>query len=255
MKKNLLILLIFLFVSFACKESTTESPINNDSFDFFPNSDGNYYYYNVSVFDTSGTIIQSGTRKSYYNKDTIIFSTPYQVKVDTFQLTGPQTVNNTYFRKSSTGVFNWVELESNGFYFLIPDSLRGGISHSSQYRMLYLPLELNQTWQVHKVNVDLLYIQFELFKVDSEVMSIDTLIIPIQNQTVNTKVFKIKYQAKLTTSLSAPPIMFEVYVWLAKGVGFIKWEGDAELINFFAGDSIYMNKTSVSEDLYSFKLN
>ena len=82
MIKNLLILVTLLFVSFACKESTTGPPIKNDSSDFFPNTDGNYYYYNVSIYDSNGTIIQSGTRKSFYNGDTTIFSTPYQVKID-----------------------------------------------------------------------------------------------------------------------------------------------------------------------------
>ena len=79
MTKNLLVLVILLFVSFACKESTTEPPVKNDSSDFFPNTDGNYYYYNVSIYDSNGTIIQSGTRKSFYNGDTAIFSTPYHM--------------------------------------------------------------------------------------------------------------------------------------------------------------------------------
>jgi len=255
MKKKTSILLILLFATFACKDSTTEPPIKNKSSDFFPNSDGNYYNYNVLVYDSSGIFVQSGTKKSLYNGDTIMFATPYQVKTDVFQLTGIQTVHNTYFRKSSFGVFNWVEVDSNGFYYLIPDSLRGGYSFVNEYRILYDQPEVNQNWPVFKVNINLLYLEFEFFKVDAEVVSIDTITISFQSKTLTTEVFKIEYDARLTTSLNEPPKLFEVQAWFAKGIGPVKWEGDSELMNFFTGAEIYPINASVLEELYSFKVN
>ena len=253
MIKNLLVLVTLLIVSFACKESTTEPPEKNNSYDFFPNTDGNYYYYNVSIYDSNGTIIQSGTRKSFYNGDTAIFSTPYQVKIDSFQLTGFQTINKSYFRKSSTEVFNYVKIDSNGYFYLIPDSLRGNFSLPLQYPILYELLEVNQIWHVFDIWADIP--QFEIFNVDAEVISMDTTTILFQNTSLTVEVIKIKYDARLTTNLSDPPIMFEANAWIAKGVGITKWEGDAELINFFAGAEIYPINTNVLEDLYSFKLN
>jgi hypothetical protein len=255
MKKNTSILLLLLFVSFACNESTTEPPINNDSSGYFPNSDGNYYYYNVSVYDTSRTLLQSGSRKSYFDSDTIIASMPFQVKVDSFQLSGLEYISTTYFRKNSTGVFNWVEVWSNGFYYLLPDSLRGGYSFVNEYRMLYNPPEVNQNWLVFKVNVNLLYLEFEFFKVEAEVLSRDTLTISFQNTTRNVEAFKIKYIARLTTSLNEPPKLFEVQAWIAKGIGAVKWEGNSEIINFFAGAEIYPINTIVLEELELFKVN
>ncbi|HSW53596.1 MAG TPA: hypothetical protein VLH59_00785 [Ignavibacteriaceae bacterium] len=255
MKKKTSILLLLLFVSFACNESTTEPPINKNINDFFPNSDGNYYNYNVLVYDSSGIFVQSGTRKSYYDVDTIIYSTPYQVRTDEFQLTSLQTVNNSYFKKNSTGVFVPVDFERNGFYYLMPDSLRGGYSFVVEYTMLYLPPEVNQNWSVFKVNVNLLYVEFEFFKVDAEVLSLDTLTISFQNITRTVEALKIKYNARLTTGLSQPPLLFEVHAWIAKGIGFIKWEGNSELINFFAGAEIYPINTIVLEELESFKVN
>ena len=255
MKKISTFLPILLLLTFACKESSTEPPTNNNSVDFFPNSNGNYYYYNVSVYDTSGTLLQSGTRKSYYDSDTIIASMPFQVKVDSLQLSGLEYVNNTFFRKNSTGIFNWVELESNGFYYLIPDSLRGGYSFVNEYRILYDQPEVNQNWPVFKVNINLLYLEFEFFKVDAEVVSIDTITISFQSKTITTEVFKIEYDARLTTSLNEPPKLFEVQAWFAKGIGPVKWEGDSELMNFFTGAEIYPINASVLEELYSFKVN
>ena len=254
MKKLISLLPILLLLSFACEESTTEQPINNSN-DFFPNSNGNYYNFNVLVYDSSGIFVESGTKKTFYKADTVIYSEPYQVRADEFQLTSLQTSNNSYFKKNSTGVFVPVDIEKNGFYYLMPDSLRGGYSFIVEYRMLFEPPEANQNWQVFKVDIDLLYIGFEFLKVDAEVVSLDTLSIQYKNTTRNIEAFNIKYSARLTTGLSQPPILLEAHAWIAKGIGFIKWQGNSELINFFAGAEIYPRNSIVIEELESFKVN
>jgi len=253
MKKILMFLPILLLVSFACEESTTETPIKNSPIDFFPNSDGNYYNYNVSVIDTNDIILQTGTRKSVYNGDTLMYGTSFQVKSDVFELTSLQTENNSYFRKKILGVNNGVALDSIGSYYILPDSLRGNFSLALEYPILYESLEVNQTWHVFDIQADIP--QFEIFNVDAEVISLDTLTISYQNTTRTTEVFNIKYNARLTTGINQLPIIFEVHAWIAKGIGFIKWEGDAKLINFFAGAEIYPTNTSVLEELYLFKVN
>lgn len=253
MKKIFFLLIIVLLLSFACKESTTEPPINNSN-DFFPNSNGNYYNYNVLVYDSSGLFVESGTKKTFYYGDTIIYSEPYQVRTDEFQLTNLQNVNNSYFRKNSTGVFVPVDLWSNGFYYLLPDSLRGGYSFVVEYALIHIPPEVNKTWSVFIVNVNLLYVGFEFFKVDAEVVSIDTLTIPFQNATRNIEAFNIKYSARLWTGFGQPPILLEAHTWIAKGIGFIKWQGNSEIINFFIGAEIYPRNKIVLEEIESFNL-
>ncbi len=253
MKKLISLLPILLLLSFACEESTTEPPVNNSN-DFFPNSNGNYYNYNVLVYDSSGILVESGTKKTFYKSDTIIYSAPYQIRTDEFQLTSFQTSNNSYFKKESTGVFVPVDIEKNGFYYLMPDSLRGGYSFIVEYRMLYEPPEVNQTWSVFIVNVNLLYVDFEFFKVDAEVLSLDSLTIPFQNAVRTIEAFNIKYSARLWTGFGQPPVLLEAHAWIAKGIGFIKWQGNSELINFFAGAEIYPLNTIVLEELESFKV-
>lgn len=253
MKKILTFFPVLLLLSFACSESTTEPSVNNDSTDFFPNKDGNFYNYNVSLFDTTGIILQTGTRKSIYNGDTLIYGTSFQVKSDVFELTSLQTENNSYFRKNTSGVNNGVTLDSIGSYYILPDSLRGNFSLALEYPILYDSLEVNQTWHVFEIWADIP--QFEIFNVDAEVVSLDTLTISFQNTTRTTEVFEIRYDARFTTSLSQSPKLFEVNTWIAKGIGFIKWDGDAKLINFFAGAEIYPINTIVLEELESFKVN
>lgn len=252
MKKNLLLILFTLMVAVSCKESTTEPTPNVESADYFPNSDGNYYYYDVMASDSFG-LVQSGTRKIYYSGDTSLLLTPYQIKVDSFTINGVQSVSKSFFRKSNTGVFNYVDIDTNGFNAIIPDSLRGAISFDQEYRLLYQPLELFQTWSVYKITVNYLSFQFDIFTIDAKVISKNTIDIAFNNSTVTKEVFTIRYTAKLTTDLNQPPLTFGANGRIAEGIGFIRWEGDSEVINFLSGRNIYLQGTYVLEELYAYK--
>ena len=150
------------------------------------------------------------------------------------------------------GVNNGISLDSIGSYYILPDSLRHNFSLTLEYPFLIDSLEINQTWHVFEIWADIP--QFEIFNVGAEVISLDTLAISFQNTTRFAEVFKIRYDARFTTGLSQSPKLFEVNAWIAKGIGFIKWEGNSEIINFFAGDEIYPTNTTVLEELETYKI-
>jgi hypothetical protein len=252
MKKSFSLFLLIIVLVYGCKESTIQPPDNTGNSDFYPASIGNYYFYNVSLYDSSG-LIQSGIRKTYFVGDTIIVPTAYQIKVDTFQLSS-QLINHSYFRKTSTGIFNYVDIDTNGFSSIVPDTLQGAISFDLEYRLLYQPLSLNQIWDVYKITINLLFTQFELFSLDAAVISKDSLTLSFQNSNVTKEVYKIEYKAKLVTDTTSSTTTYKVFAWIADGVGVIKWEGDSELINFFAGGNIYLPNTYVTEELFSYKI-
>lgn len=236
-----------------CKESTTEPDANVTSSDYFPNSNGNYYYFNISADDSSG-LLQSGSRKVYFDDDTTILQTQYQTRIDTFQINGVLSESKSFFRKSNSGVFNYVDIDTNGFNAIIPDSLQGAISFDEEYRLLYQPLELFQTWSVYKITVNYLSFQYDVFTIDAKVISKNTIDFAFNNSTVTKEVFTIRFTAKLTTDLNQPPLTFGATGEIAEGIGFISWEGDSEVINFLAGGNIYLPNTYVIEELYSYKL-
>lgn len=249
MKKSLLIILFTLMAAVGCKESTTEPPPNVDSADYFPNSDGNYYYYDVMVHDSSG-LIQSGSRKVYYSGDTLLLLTPYQIRIDSLQLNGDQSILNSYFRKSSSGIFYF--LDTTGYSSIVPDSLLSSISFDLEYRILFQPLEIFQTWPVFKVKLTV--IQFDVFTIDAQVISKNTIDLTLNDSTITKDVFVIRYTAKLITDLNKPPSTFSAIGEIAEGIGYIRWEGDSEIINFFTGRNIYLPNTNVVEELISYKL-
>lgn len=248
MKKIKIILLVLVLILFGCKESVVEPVISDNSSDYFPISEGSFFIYNSNVFENN-SISQSGTRKSYFVGDTVLLNTTYQNKIDTFQLNGMETVVKSYLRKSPTGVFNYVNIDTAGFSGLIPDSLQGAISFDSEYRLLFLPIALNQTWPVFKVKASYSVFQFDLFAIDASVISKDSITFAFRDTTYLQEVYKIKYSAQLFTAINQPPINYELYAWVGDKIGFIKWEGDAELINFFAGANIYPLESVVLENL------
>jgi len=252
MKKSFLLILFIIMIVVSCKESTTESQPNVTSPDYFPNSNGNYYYYSVMLTDSSG-LNHTGSRKIYYTGDTTLPQTPYQIRIDSLELNGDQSILNSYFRKSNIGVFYL--LDTTGFSGLVPDSLQGRISFDSEYRLIYQPLSVNQTWPVYKISVDYSVYQFDFFTVDAQVILKDTLTLSYRNSSVTKEVYKTKYEAMLLTGVNSPPIRFEAFCWIADGIGIIKWEGDSELINIFAGVNIYPANTIVIEELYLFNIN
>ncbi|MDY0084064.1 MAG: hypothetical protein RBR74_12845 [Ignavibacteriaceae bacterium] len=250
MKKISAFCIILLLFSYSCKDSVNEPQSN--STDFFPSSDGNYYEYSVSVSDTNGSMIQSGSRKSYYTGDTIIFNIKHQIKVDTFQIGNLQTIKHSYFVKEPFGVFNFVDIETNGFKSLLPDSLRGSFSIPLQYPFVTNSLEVNETW--HLIEAWAGIPEFQLFNVEAEVVSLDTLFIQEQSITRFTEAYNVKYKARLSTGMNEPPKLLEAHGWFAKGIGPVKWEGNSGLINFFAGDEIYPHNTIVLEEVKFYRI-
>lgn len=253
MKLSQIIPLLLVFILFGCKESIVE-PVNDDiNSDYYPTTAGSFYIYNSTVYD-SNSVLQSGFRKSYFVGDTILLTTTYRIKIDTFLLNSVETVVKSYLRKSPNGVFGFVSIDTSGLSGLIPDSLQGAISFDSEYRLLYQPLAINQTWPVFKVTASYSNFQFDLFSIDASVISKDSLTFAFRDTTYSQEVYKIKYTAKLFTAINQPPINYELYAWIADRIGFVKWEGDSELINFFAGANIYPLESVVLENLYAYKI-
>ncbi len=68
--------------------------------------------------------------------------------MDTFQIGNLQTIKHSYFVKEPLGAFNFVDIETNGFIFLLWDSLRGSFSIPLQYSFVTNSLEVNETWHL-----------------------------------------------------------------------------------------------------------
>lgn len=247
-----LLLILFTAVTYyGCKEASTEAPVAQPPADYLPGTDGSFFNYNVSALDSSG-LVQSGTRKSYYLGDTIISSTIYQIKADTFQLNTGLSITKSYLRKTSTGVFGFID--TTGLVGAVPDSILNLLTFDLEYRLLYFPFSVGQTWPVYKVTARVLFTQIDVVSLNAEIISKETMDLSFRNTTLRKDVYKIKYNLNVITGLTEPSLNFQAFGWIASDIGFIKWEGNSEIINLFSYGNVYLPGTIVLEELTGFKI-
>lgn len=248
--KILFLILTLLYIS-ACKEAITEPPAEEDNRNFFPNTDGSYFFYNVAVFDSTGQI-QSGTRKSYLRGDTTIQQTPHSIRMDSLELNGSLSISNSYLRKSANGVFAY--FDTTGVSAIVPDSLRNLLTISTEYRLLYFPLSINQTWPVYNVSIDLGVSRIDVVKISAVVIEKDSITITFRGTSITKEVFKIQYDMTIITGIDLTTETYKAFAWIAEDIGFYKWEGDAELLSFFLGNTTYPEGTIVVEELSGYNI-
>lgn len=254
-KKNivqkLVLLMLLLLLGNGCKDAVTNPPAEIDTRNFFPNSDGSYFLYDVTVFDSTGQI-QSGTRNSYLQGDTTLQQTPYQVRIDSLELNGDLSVSGSYLRKSANGVFGY--FDTTGVTAIVPDSLRNLLTISTEYRLLYFPISITQTWPVYNVSIDLGISRIDIVKLTAEVIEQDSLTIEFRNKMIIKEVFKIRYDLTLITGLDLTTETYHAFAWIAEDTGFYRWEGDSELLSFFTGNTAYPPGKVIVEELSGFHI-
>jgi hypothetical protein len=248
--KTIFLIVTVLFVS-GCKEAITEPPVDEDNRNFFPNTDGSYFFYNVAIFDSTGQI-QFGIRKSYLQGETNLQQTPYQVRIDSLELNGNLDVSNSYLRKSTNGVFAY--FDTTGVSAIVPDSLRSLLTISNEYRLLYFPFSINQSWPVYNVSIDLGVSRIDIVKISAVVIEKDSITITFRGTSITKEVFKIQYDMTIITGLDLTTETYKAFAWIAEDIGFYKWEGDAELLSFFLGNTTYPEGTIVVEELSGFNI-
>ncbi len=254
-KKNLIKILLLLTIPIllvhGCKDSVTNPPAEIDTRNFFPDKDGSYFYYNILVFDSTGQI-QSGTRKSHLSGDTSIQQTPYKVRIDSLELNGSLSISNSYLRKSANGVFGY--FDTTGFTAIVPDSLRNLLTISTEFRLLYFPFSINQTWPVYNVSIDLGISRIDIVRISAEVVEQDSITVTFRGDSITKAAYKIKYTMALITGLDLTTETYTAFVWIMEDTGIYQWEGDAELLTFFTGNTAYPPGTVVLEQLSGFSI-
>ncbi|HRN24992.1 MAG TPA: hypothetical protein PL018_00110 [Ignavibacteriaceae bacterium] len=255
MKKNLLFLLIAaLFLITACKESTTEPPVETMNDQYYKIQNGASLIYNLEIKDSTGFTV-TGNRFTSFNDSTIIEGTTYYIQNDSFQTFLPfDTLTHSsslYVRKSNTGVFSYAD--TTGFTGFIPDTLRQYLSVDKESRLLFYPLAVNQTFPVYTLTLSVLIVGINVIDIDAVVESQEIINTTINNLPEQFNTFKIKYSFVVRTSSTGPETLYEAYGWVVKELGFVKWDGDAEVFNFLLNENIFPPETNVKMDLISYQ--
>lgn len=253
MKKTFYYLLL-LFISLviqSCKENNIEPPLIYPPDDFFPNVIGSWYSYSTQISDSSGLIL-TGSRSQYFNNQVILEGTTYQSETDTFTLDRSSEISQSYFRKSESGVFYYTD--TAGIWFTVPDSLKQYLNFDREYRLLFIPLSINQNWPVYRVEFNYNGFRFYIINSYADIISKDTLNLNLNSLNLKVVSYKIKFTLKMQLSPSSQPIIYEADGWTVNNIGFVKWEGDSEIFNFIFRTNIFPSESTVKMDITNYNI-
>lgn len=238
-----------LAIVYACNEETiVNTPADNK--DYFPAKEGSKFIYDL-VIDSSLNL--NGVRVLDIIGTTKISGTDYFIEIDSLLVESSLSVDTNYFRKSNTGVFYYSD--TTGISELVPDSLVNLLRIDSECRLLFFPLQINQTWPVFQIDISVGGIPvFSPVKVNARVIESQQINIAFRDTQYIAEVFKIEYKMEVQLDPQGSSESLIAYGYITENIGFIKWEGESFLISLIRGGKIDLNATTglITEELRSY---
>jgi len=228
-----------IIFTFSCSEDKLVNPPSEVK-DYFPAKVGAKFIYSL----TSGSnFVISGARISDITGSQNIKGTEYFVQIDSVILERELTLDTTYFRKSNSGVFYYID--TTGLGVLIPDSLRNSLRIDEESRLLFFPIQLNQTWPVFQIDITLGGIPvFTPLKTSAKVLETQQLTLAFRDTMLTMEVYKIEYKLELKLDPQGSTESFIAYGYIAENIGFVKWEGESFVLNLIRGGRLDLSLTS-----------
>lgn len=254
MKKKYLIFtfVITLILLLGCSEERLPTPPTQD-IELFPSEVGTNYTYNVS-FGLQNPI--TGIKKSRILPKANIklvsgIVSIYQPQLDSIIYQGNTLIDTAYFRKTSSGVFYFID--TTGFSQLVPDSLKSFLAIDTESRILFFPLSLNQTWPVYQVDIKIGGIPvFSPIRTFAKVVDFYKMDFVTRNSKITSNVYKIEYNLEIQLSPEGQVERQIAVAYFANGIGFIKWEGQSNVVNLVKGTTFNYPAEVILEELSSY---
>lgn len=256
MKKFFLFLIISLTATLfiSCKEEQVTNP-PAEEIENFPSKAGTSYTYNLSfgiptqINGKRKTLILSQLTNKQLSNTSII----YQSQVDSLIYQGNVLVDTTFFRKSASGVFYFID--TTGFSQIVPDTLRNFLTVDTESRILFFPLSLNQTWPVYQVDIKIAGVPvFSPLKASAKVVDNYKLDFVSRGSQKTFNVYKIEYNIDIQFSPESQIERQTAIAHFAVGIGFIRWEGQSSVVNLVRGSTLVYPLDEVVEELSSFNI-
>lgn len=201
----------------------------------YPLSKGGYYVY--SVDSVSGGAI--GSRSVSLQQDTVFYLTPYIHRIDSSNIDGSLTTANSYMRKSSGGVYIYVD--TSALRSLIPDSLLPFISIDNEITLLSYPLQTPRYWPAYKIYVDFLLEVQSLIDFNGSYLIEESVTLNLNGRDTTLTAKKIQYDLKVSIPDAEGEVTVSTYrafAWFVDGIGFVKLSGSNAVLALFSGGAV-----------------
>lgn len=249
------ILLIILFLFYSCideKSTNPDTSIQNEN--YFPNSPGSNFKYEVTAVDSNGDTL-TGNRIITYDGDSLIERTNYQVQFDTLDIFSIKTSTASFFRTTETGVFYFIDTTT--FTGLIPDSIKPAVDLQTEMRLFLFPLVPGNTWTVYRISYDFNnQFGYNIINFSANYSTDEELQLNLNGMDKLIQTKKVEYMLTIQNDPETPLQNYEATIWLADNIGIVKLEGDAVILGIFNGGGILLSGTSavITQKLVEYNL-
>lgn len=232
--KNLLIALLLLVVLISCEEDTPNEPPPQDYPDYYPTSIGSTLKYSIIEKDSSGNIIQSGTRNIFFSGSTNHNDINYTTQDDSLDFGSQSSVNTFLVRKSETGVF--YAIDTSQIAQLIPDTLKQYVSLRDEMQLLFYPLTTGSSWSMYRVSAEIQTgVEIKILDIIASFDGVEQVDLNLTSGTISATSQKVKYTLELYSDIGSPPETYTSFMWFVKDIGLVKYEGNQFIVSISGG--------------------
>jgi hypothetical protein len=249
-KRTLSILFISFISFYSCNDNSQEATTPETQKDYFPNSNGSSYVYDLQLTDSLNNTM-TGERSVNYNGSTTIDGKSYQILIDHFNYVVYSVTDSAYFRKTTEQVF--YNTDNSQIMMLVPDSLRSLVVVDKEACLLDVPFTIGKSWASYKLAINF-GILFNIVNVTANVESIENVSLTVNNQAFNKEAVKLKFQLAISLDISMPVQYYYAEVWMVENVGLVKLEGNSEAINFMIGNNLFAPGSHVKQTLKQYSI-
>jgi hypothetical protein len=245
-----LIIILGFLISACNKDNSTNPPVQNDT-GYFPNGDGSTYTYSVQKTDSTGTQA-AGTKSTEYSGIEFKNGTTYQVQIDSLNISGLSEISLSYFRKTNDTLYYF--LDTTGLSAVFPDSLRNNISLDKEMKVLSFPVTENKSWPVFRLSIVFSIFNANVLTLDGSYDGTESVTLYLNSGDVTKDAVKLKYTLNLLPHGTLSTSTFTAYAWLAEGIGIVKWQGNAVILNALTGGGVNFSDTTsvITQSLISY---
>jgi hypothetical protein len=247
------VIILSLLITACKKDTVTNPPPPEVNTGYFPNGDGSAFSYSVEKTDSNGTQT-TGTRKTYFNGTEVKDGTTYQVQVDSLNLSSANDISFSYFRKTDGGVFYY--LDTTGLSAYIPAIYLPYLNFDSELRELFFPLDANSSWPVFKLIIDIPLSPITIIDVEAAYDGTESLTLQLNTGDETKDATRVKYTLSVFDPENSTSTGYVAYAWFVDGIGVVKWQGNASILNAFSGGGIDLTDTTsvVTQSLISYNV-
>lgn len=247
----IIIMILSLLVSACNKDNSTNPPVQNYT-GYFPDGDGTTYTYSIAKTDSNGTQT-TGTRSTEYSGTEVKNGTTYQVQIDSFNISGLSSVSLSYFRKTNDSLYYF--LDTTGLSSSIPDTLQNNISLDKEMKVLSFPVNENKTWSVFQLSIKYAIFNLNVLTVDGAYDGTENITLNLNSGDTNKDAVRLKYTLSINVP-GGPTTEYNAFAWLVDGIGIVKWQGNAAILDAFAGGGIDLSDTTsvITQNLTSYNV-